>query len=203
MQIDTQQVQRTHKEIKLAPADETRFWAKVDKKGPDECWLWKSGVTKQGYGRFKVNKRMVTSHRTMFTIFNGPIPHDGSHHGICVCHKCDVPGCCNPAHLFLGTAADNINDRQNKGRTARGEKSGARLHPEKLARGDANGSRLYPERLRRGEAVNTAKLTAEKVVEIRALYAAGGFYQRQLAEQFGVTQAIISKIILRLIWGHI
>lgn len=183
---------RARKEIKLSPADEVRFWAKVNKSGQTmshmdtPCWLWTAFKIQSGYGQYGG----IAAHRIAWVLANGQIPHDGSAHGICVCHKCDVPACCNPEHLFLGTHADNMRDKGCKGRvnTPTGDKNGSRKHPEQLARGEANGS---------------AKLTATQVMDIRALHAAGGITQHQLSVQFSVDPKSISRIIRRKCWRHL
>jgi hypothetical protein len=90
---------------------EVRFWAKVDKRGPDDCWKWQAGGIKLGYGMFKWNGISWLVHRVAWTLTYGPIPI-----GLCVLHNCDNPPCCNPEHLFLGTRADNNADKMKKGR---------------------------------------------------------------------------------------
>jgi hypothetical protein len=94
-----------------------RFWEKVVK-GP-ECWEWTAGKQYSGYGRFWLDGKKVGAHRHSWALENGPIP-EGMH----VLHRCDNPGCCNPAHLFLGTHADNVADMASKGRQQRGESNG-------------------------------------------------------------------------------
>ena len=97
-----------------------RFWAKVDRLGPDECWEWQA-YRRLGYGRIKVNGQMKTAHRLSWELRFGPILD-----GLCVLHRCDNRACCNPAHLFLGTRGDNNRDRKAKGREGdhSGEKNG-------------------------------------------------------------------------------
>lgn len=107
-----------------------RFWAKVDKSaGPDGCWLWTAHRSRAGYGSFRIGGRagnMLKAHRVAWELANGPIPSAGDHHGtMCVCHKCDVTGCVNPAHLFLGSQTENTRDMDAKGRRARGESNGS------------------------------------------------------------------------------
>lgn len=185
----------------VVATDVARFKRKLSPPDEKGCTVWAAGRGRFGYGKFtlgKPHKRTVIAHRYAWVIAHGTIPP-----GLFVCHTCDNPPCCNPAHLFLGTAADNKADSVRKGRVARGERSGSRLHPERLARGDQNGSRLYPERLTRGEQVNTAKITADIVKQIRQLYESNALTQVELAAKYNLTQGTVSKIVLRKTWKHV
>ncbi len=108
-----------------------RFWEKVDRRGPDECWPWTSGCNKHGYGRIRVAVgKVALAHRLAYELqHNDPEEQ-------CVLHECDNPPCCNPRHLFLGTRTDNHADMVSKGRQrgAEGEKSArAKFTEEQIA----------------------------------------------------------------------
>jgi len=101
---------------------EERFWEKVDKRGPNDCWEWTACKIGMGYGRIGTgghNGRSLVTHRVSWELAYGPIPK-----GQCVLHHCDNPGCVNPAHLWLGTKADNTHDMMDKERQAVGEAAG-------------------------------------------------------------------------------
>lgn len=133
----------------LNAKDLKRFWEKIDKSpghGPKgDCWKWTSGLTHGDYGGFGTykgpqgnkRKRKDLAHRISFFLATGTWPV------LYVCHECDWPLCCNPAHLFEGTAKDNYDNAATKGRETRGER------------------------------VGTSKLTEAQVLEIRRLRAMG------------------------------
>lgn len=150
---------------------EDRFWRQVVKGEDTECWLWTGRLMSNGYGVMTVRKRYVGVHRFSFALVYGPIP-EGMH----VCHNCpggDVRNCVNPAHLWLGTQADNNADMHDKGRYAIGERHGQ------------------------------ARLDAAQVRAIRARHAVGGITQRAIAREYGVLPGHVSEIVTRKIWRHV
>ncbi len=154
--------------------DIQRFWSKVklpDLIGTDECWPWMAGCDNSGYGAFWFNGKMTNAQRVAYMLTLGPIPNE-----LMVCHSCDNPPCCNPAHLFLGTQHDNVIDMMLKGRGR------------------------YITHL--GEHHGMSKLTANDVREIRLCYASG-VSQRKLARIFDVNRRTISFVIKRITWKHI
>lgn len=90
-----------------------RFAAKVERKGPNECWRWLAGTVKNRegtlYGKFKLAGRTVYAHRFAAGLANAPGKIQAMHH-------CDNTLCVNPAHLFRGSASDNMIDARDKGR---------------------------------------------------------------------------------------
>jgi hypothetical protein len=119
-------------------ADE--FWQRV-LKSESGCWLWTGAVDTRRYGSLKWNGKQARAHRIAYMLASGNIPQGDGHHGVVVMHSCDNRLCCNPAHLKLGSQADNMIDMKAKGRR------------KGIGSGQANGR---------------AKLTIEQVVAIRS-----------------------------------
>ena len=109
---------------KMTKTAEERFWPKVKKKG--QCLEWIANKNPKGYGRFWYKGHNVFAPRMAWLLTGREIPN-----GLQVLHVCDNPCCVDVRHLFLGTLADNIKDRDNKGNTALGERNGNRKLTEK------------------------------------------------------------------------
>jgi hypothetical protein len=94
------------------------------------CWLWVGATNSSGYGHTTISYVYRTAHRISWEVHRGPIPKN-----MLVLHKCDVPSCVNPDHLFLGTNFDNMQDKVKKGRAnfPKGEDAGrAKLSTEEV-----------------------------------------------------------------------
>ena len=167
-----------------------RFAEKVAVGGPDECWLWTGVPTRKGYGEMRIGGRVgrsVRAHRLAWQLTNGPIP-DGLH----VLHTCDNPPCVNPAHLWVGTNQDNVDDRERKGRNTHVFLTGA-----------LSLSRSRPEVMPRGEQHGMHKLTAPDVLEIRRRYPLGRVTRPRLATEYGVGETAIANVLNGKTWRHL
>lgn len=100
----------------LSGTKESRFLVFIDKRA--DCWMWTGKKDPNGYGRMSFAGERL-AHRASYRHFVGDIPV-----GAFLCHKCDVPACVNPAHLFIGTQLDNMRDAVRKGRQSRGDSHG-------------------------------------------------------------------------------
>jgi len=174
---------------------EQRLWPRLVK--GDGCWEWPGDRNTEGYGRICIGNQKRYTHRTAWELTNGPIPL-----GMFVCHRCDNPPCCNPEHLFLGTAIDNNRDMKEKGRAARGDASGMRKHPEKIPCGDRNGARTHPESILRGEGRWNAKLSEADVLMMRQRHRAGEA-SANIARELNINVGTVRDAVAGRTWSHI
>jgi hypothetical protein len=153
-----------------------RFWARVDVRGPEDCWEWTGFRFHDNYGGvgYKVNGRTLTPRAHVISLFIASGQDAGGRYAL---HHCDNPPCCNPAHLYWGSQRQNIADMDSRGRANRPVLQGVQQAK--------------------------AKLTDADVVAIRAAYAASGVTQQVLAAQSGVSQFAISSVIRRAAWSHV
>lgn len=141
---------------------------------PTGCWEWFGAKSSGGYGQFRFGGRTIYVHRLVYEFCLGDLPRYAV-----VCHQCDNPPCCNPAHLFIGTQGDNVRDAYAKGR-------------------------LTPPPSKRGSNANAAKLTESQVVEIRQRAAsANNGDLKVIAAEFGIDYSTLRRIVLRQTWRHI
>lgn len=154
---------RVHKTLEQA------FLAHFKPGEPGICWLWQGQLSVAGYGRvsFGAGERML-AHRASIIIHYGPIADKYN-----VCHSCDNPPCVNPAHLFQGSHADNMQDAVAKGRMNRGEKSAGAI------------------------------LDEPAITEIRRLRRDEGWLQSEIASKFGIRPSHVSLIVNYKIWKHV
>lgn len=150
----------------MCPKDEKRFWNLVNK--TEGCWLWKGSPNSFGYGRFWLGDASYLTHRLSYLMHIGPVED-----GLFVLHRCDVPACVNPKHLWKGTKDNNSKDMVKKKRHKFGDKQ------------------------------PMSKVTETKVKKIRKLYAEGFRPQWLLGEKFGICQQNISDIVRRKLWRHL
>jgi hypothetical protein len=89
------------------------LWAKVDRRGPNECWPWLGWTNEQGYGRTEINGITYYAHRVIYDLANPGVITLSAPSFECgvIRHSCDNPSCCNPGHLILGTHTDNMRDK--------------------------------------------------------------------------------------------
>lgn len=151
------------------PTVEEALWSRV-RRDPEGCWEWQGPTgTNNGYGKTTFAGQYGLAHRVAWEVTHGEIPD-----GMKVLHRCDNPLCCRPDHLWLGTQADNVRDREQKKRRRN-------LH---------------------GEEIGTSKLTEADVRQMRC-WREEGVTLRELAAWFGCSAGAVSHICRRESWAHV
>jgi len=160
--------------IEWCDATWRRFWTSIRPRPDNGCWMWTRGCFSSGYGQFRLRHKKWRTHRLMWLTIHGSIPD-----GMCVCHTCDNPACVNPAHLFIGTHADNARDRERKGRHPHGPN---------------------PKHGRPGASNPAAKMTEGEVVELRYRRHKHHATYRALAARFCISPSQVANIVKGRSW---
>lgn len=151
----------------LSLSTHERFWKKVHKTGA--CWIWKGGIDWDGYGKFQYLGRNQHAHRVSYQLKNGDIPA-----GTVVRHSCDVRLCVNPEHLIIGTHVDNVRDRQQRNRQAKGERQWC------------------------------ARLTESLVLQLRRRAKTEGYgFIRRASRETGIPHQTIQSVLSGKTWRHL
>jgi plasmid maintenance system antidote protein VapI len=163
-----------------------RFWEKVDRRGPDECWPFTGSRDARGYGHIGLGGRgkpQAKAHRVAYELSVGPIPP-----GLCILHSCDYPSCCNPAHLRPGTARENWHDQVLRDRCR--FTSPPQPRPP-LKSKPPKATRPCPI------------LTEAQAIAIRTAYQKGHLTQGELATIAGVTPSVVQNLLRGHTWQHL
>lgn len=134
------------------------------------CWLWEANKNKKGYGQFKFRRKNIMAHRFSYQLFVGQI---GSGKQILHRRECGNRACVNPHHLYMGTPADNVRDREAWGIAVKGEVAG------------------------------NSKLCKSDVLAIRKAYKTGSYYFREIADIFNISEAQARRIVRGTQWKHL
>lgn len=145
------------------------FWARIDQSG--DCWVWTGAKAKSGYGAVTIFGKTKPAHRVAYELAHGVALTSRQF----VCHSCDNRACCNPAHLWVGSNQDNIEDMLRKGR-------------QHLNRGTV-----------RGERHGNAKLTEDAVRQIRT----SSKRPTELASEYGLSINAVCAVLTRQTWKHV
>ena len=145
-----------------------RFWSKVDKTTPRGCWEWRGAVDACSYGRFSYYGINTCAHRVAWELTNGMIAN-GKH----IRHSCDNPSCVNPHHLQIGTHQDNMDDKVQRNRQARGRKS------------------------------NQSHLAEEDIKSMRKEWESQQLNHQELKQKYNVSSCTVSNVVNYKTWKHI
>lgn len=160
----------------LTPGNVARFWETVDMSGgPDACWPYMGARDPLGYGRFSICQQRHRAHRIAAELEYGPCPDH-----LRVCHHCDNPPCCNPRHLYYGTAKDNTQDMIRRGR-----------------------AKFFDLRQLKGETHPNARLSADIVIALRREWGRERFVVADRARDLGITPQGLWAILKHKTWQHL
>jgi len=134
------------------------------------CWEWAKSRSSEGYGHLKHGGKLVSTHRLVMLLTGHELKK-----GDCVLHRCDNPPCCCPLHLWIGTKADNAQDREAKGR----------------------------RRALKGEDNVLSKFNEHQVRLVKRLHECEGFRQSEISRLLGLSTGVINYIVRGIYWKHV
>lgn len=187
------------------------FWNRLDRStGADGCWEWTGFRNDSGYGIY--GKPAKRAHRIAYELAKGPIPD-----GLEICHRCDNPPCCNPAHLWAGTHLQNFRDMAKKERSGLRKLTGEQvaairldtrplkqiaadygMHFSAIAYAKRGGTWKHIETPPSGHG-QRAKIDEAAVHAIRADTRSAA----RIGPDYGISPSQVQRIKQRLRWGHI
>ena len=181
-------------------ANYTRFMTCVEKRGNvrsdmSPCWLTTLSCASTGYGQISFQSKLWNTHRYSYYIHNNAQPLEDKKH---ICHRCDNKLCCNPEHLYQGTAKENAKDTWDRGlkvKTAKPKKKiNMPLHSASFKPGDHAGEKNVK-----------AVLTREQAIEILKRHKAGLRYGelKKIAEEYGIKYNTAQKLVAGDTWKDI
>lgn len=173
-----------------------KFWARVDKRGPDDCWPWTGGHDgSDGYGRAYDGKRTRQAHDIAWELSTGKKLRRGR----LVRHTCDNRPCCNPRHLLEGAPLDNVRDSIERGRK-RTPYIDFPVPLHRRPRGRRNGMYTHPESRMRGTRNGNAKATRRMITRIRVLRRTKRLTYAVLSKRFGISISQLHRITTDKSW---
>lgn len=148
------------------------------------CHEWHAGLTKCGYGQFRVDGKVMKAHRVSWMLFCGEIPG-----GMFVCHRCDNPRCVNPDHLFVGSQSDNMADMKVKGRG--------------FVQSGVTWQHARPDDVLRGEDAPSVKISKSAVESIFAENDGSWGIRSRLGRKYGISPQHVGRILDGKAWAHL
>lgn len=170
--------------IEISEKEKRKFFLKTESGHCNDCWNWNGRLDKDGYGIICIKRIPRRASRVSYMIHFGEIPES-----MLVLHTCDNRKCVNPSHIFIGTHKVNMNDKVIKSRC-------------NMQSGENHWTKRNPELIKRDKARYRNKLTADMVIQIRALMRSGT-RTVDVSRKYGISCVHARKIACGEKWAKI